>query len=102
MSPPSWHFEKKNPTVGSNQIFLHFVYTCNPFILICVVALIQLTAKIISVSQTIQTLNSLLKESSYSIVTYLHTPRDGSLSGVVLSDDVWWKTNFEEIVSQYL
>ena len=58
---------------------LYFVYTPNPFLLICLIALIELIAYILTVSETTLTLNSLLKENCYSIVTYLRTLHDGSL-----------------------
>ena len=63
MSPISWHFEKKDPIVEFSQILLHFVYTPNPFPLICLIALIELISNIMTVSSTMQTLNSLLIEN---------------------------------------
>ena len=58
---------------------LYFVYTPNPFLLICLTALTELIAYILTVSETTLTLNSLLKENCYSIVTYLRTLHVGSL-----------------------
>lgn len=46
---------------------------------IFLLVLIELSTKIYTVSQTIQTLNSLMKKSCYLIVTYLRIPLDGNL-----------------------
>lgn len=46
---------------------------------IFLLVLIELSTKIYTVSQTIQTLNSLMKKNCYLIVTYLRIPLDGNL-----------------------
>ena len=58
---------------------LIYYYILITSLTIFLLVLIELSTKIYTVSQTIQTLNSLMKKNCYLIVTYLRIPLDGNL-----------------------